>query len=49
MGKVWEIATGVLVLIGIYLFLVNGNQTVRIINTLASNATAGIKTLQGRG
>lgn len=48
MNKVVEILTGVGFLIGIYLFLRNGNDTVKIIETIGKNSIAGIKTLQGR-
>lgn len=36
------------VLVGMYLVLSKGRESVNIIDTLAKNATAGIKTLQGR-
>jgi hypothetical protein len=39
---------GIGILIGIYLFLANGKQTVSIINSIAGNTTSGIKVLQGR-
>lgn len=48
MGKFVDMFTVVAVLIGIYLFVANGSNTVKIISTLSTNATAGIKTLQGR-
>jgi hypothetical protein len=48
MNKVFEVVSGIGVLIAIYLFLANGNQTTAIINTIASNSISGIKTLQGR-
>lgn len=43
-----KILAGVGTLIGIYLFVSNGSQTVKIIDSLSRNATSGIKTLQGR-
>lgn len=36
------------VLIGIYLFIANGDKTAKVINTLAYNSVEGIKALQGR-
>lgn len=39
---------GIGILIGIYLFIKNGDNTVKVINSIASNATKGISTLQGR-
>jgi hypothetical protein len=48
MNKVFDVLAGIGILIGIYLFLANGNQTVSIINSIASNTTSGIKVLQGR-
>lgn len=41
--------SGIGLLIGIYLFLANGNATVNIINSVSRNAVSGIKVLQGRG
>lgn len=49
MKAVLTIASGIGLLIAVYLFLSRGSDTVNIINSLASNTTAGIKTLQGRG
>lgn len=46
--KIGEILTGIGILIGVYLFLAHGNTTVKIIQTIAQNSIAGIKTLQGR-
>jgi hypothetical protein len=40
---------GVCILIGIYLFVSNGDKTAKVINSLASNSVYGIKVLQGRG
>jgi hypothetical protein len=48
MNKVFDVLSGIGILIAIYLFLVNGKSTTSIISTIASNTTAGIKTLQGR-
>lgn len=48
MTKFVGILSGIGVLIAIFLFLNNGTKTVSIINSLASNSIAGIKTLQGR-
>jgi len=43
-----KVATGIAILIGIYLFITNGDKTANIINILSSNAIKGIATLQGR-
>lgn len=48
MRTVVEVLSGIGILIGIYLFLSNGKQTVNIIDTIGSNSIKGIKTLQGR-
>ncbi|MGE6604857.1 hypothetical protein ACQKEY_24575 [Lysinibacillus fusiformis] len=48
MNKVFDVLSGIGILIAIYLFLANGKSTTSIISTIASNTTAGIKTLQGR-
>lgn len=48
MRTVVEIVTGIFILIGIFLFLSHGTQTVRIIDTIASNSIKGIQVLQGR-
>ena len=48
MNKVVGIIGGIGILIGIYLFLKNGDSTAKIIQTMASNSVYGIKTLQGR-
>jgi hypothetical protein len=43
-----KILAGIGVLIGIYLFVSKADQTAKIISTIASNSTQGIKVLQGR-
>jgi hypothetical protein len=48
MGKIFDVISGMGILIAIFLFLNNGNSTVSIIQTIGQNTTAGIKTLQGR-
>ena len=48
MSAILKIMSGIGVLIAIYLFLSNGSQTVKIINSLAGNLTDGIQVLQGR-
>ena len=48
MKDIVAILTGIGMLIAVYLFLSNGDKTVKIISTIAENTTAGIKTLQGR-
>jgi hypothetical protein len=47
-GKVFDVISGIGILIAIYLFLANSRATTSIINTISTNATSGIKTLQGR-
>lgn len=49
MRELSNVLTGIGILIGIFLFLRYGNTTVGIIQSIASNSVAGIKTLQGRG
>ena len=48
MNQIVTVLSGIGVLIGIYLFLSKGTQTVNIIDTIAENSIKGIKTLQGR-
>jgi hypothetical protein len=48
MNRVFDVVSGMGILIAIYLFLANGKSTVDIIQTIGSNTTSGIKTLQGR-
>jgi len=48
MHNIIKILTGIMVLIVIYLFLANGKETVKIINSIASNTIDGIQVLQGR-
>jgi hypothetical protein len=48
MNKVFDVLAGVGFLIGMYLLLSQSKATTSIISTIASNTTAGIKTLQGR-
>lgn len=48
MNKFFGVLSGIGVLIAIYLFLSNGKSTTSIISTVAGNAIAGIRTLQGR-
>jgi hypothetical protein len=47
-STILEIVSGVFVLIGIYLFVINWTGTTAIISTIASNSITGIKALQGR-
>jgi hypothetical protein len=47
--NIGKILAGVGLLIGIYLFVSHPEGTTKIISTTASNATYGIKVLQGRG
>lgn len=48
MKDLLTIVSGIGLLIGIYLFVKNGDQTIKIIDSIGKNATAGISTLQGR-
>jgi hypothetical protein len=48
MNRVFDVVSGMGILIAIFLFLNNGSSTVSIIKTIGENTTAGIKTLQGR-
>jgi hypothetical protein len=48
MNKVFDVISGIGVLIAVYLFLNNSGQTTSIINTIAQNTTSGIRVLQGR-
>ena len=44
-----KILGGIGVLIAIYLVISKGDETTKIISTIAKNSIAGIQTLQGRG
>ena len=48
MEKEEKILSGTAVLIGMYLILKNSGSTVKVINSLGSVYTTGVKTLQGR-
>jgi hypothetical protein len=48
MNRIFDVISGMGILIAIFLFLNNGNSTVSIIQTIGSNTTSGIRTLQGR-
>jgi hypothetical protein len=48
MNRIFDVVSGMGILIAIYLFLANGSSTVNIIQTIGSNTTSGIRTLQGR-
>lgn len=39
---------GAFVLIGIYLFIYNGDKTVKVLNSLGGQSVGAIKVLQGR-
>lgn len=43
-----KIVSGMGLLIAIYLFVSNANQTAKIIESIGANTTKGIKVLQGR-
>ena len=48
MKQFGKIMAGIGILIAIFLFLSKGGSTIKIIDTIGTNATQGIKTLQGR-
>lgn len=48
MNKIFEVVSGIGILIAIFLFLNNYKATTSIITSFSSNAISGIKTLQGR-
>ena len=48
MNQLASILGGIGVLIAIYLFLSNADDTAKIINSVASNSINGIQVLQGR-
>ena len=48
MGTISKILSGTAVLVGMYLVLKNSASTTKVINSLGSIYTKGVKTLQGR-
>jgi hypothetical protein len=48
MNRMFDIISGMGILIAIYLFVKNFNGTVKIINALAGNSTKMVEVLQGR-
>ena len=48
MNKVFEVISGIGILIALFLFLRNYKATTSIISSMSSNAISGIKVLQGR-
>lgn len=48
MNKVFEVVSGIGILIAVFLFLNNYKATTSIISSLATNSISGIKVLQGR-
>lgn len=46
--KIGKIISGIGLLIAVYLFVSNANETAKIITSLGENTTRGIKVLQGR-
>lgn len=48
MGTISKLLSGSAVLIGMYLILKNSASTVKVINSLGSVYSSGVKTLQGR-
>lgn len=49
MSKVAEILAGMGLLIGLFLVLSRGRETVSIVEAIAGNTIQGVKVLQGRG
>jgi hypothetical protein len=49
MGKVGSVLAGMGILIGIFLFLTRGKETVSIISALGSTTRDTVVALQGRG
>lgn len=47
-GTVAKILSGTAILVGMYLILKNSSSTTKIVNSLGSVYTTGVKTLQGR-
>ena len=48
MNHLTKILGGIGILIAVYLVLSNGGQTIKIIDSISSNALNGIQVLQGR-
>lgn len=48
MSHLVRILSGIGILIAVYLVLSNGSQSVKIIDSISSNALNGIQILQGR-
>lgn len=48
MGTISKILSGTAILVGMYLILKNSASTVKVVNSLGSIYTTGVKTLQGR-
>lgn len=48
MNKVFEVISGIGILIAVYLFLSNYKATTSIISSISTNSISGIKVLQGR-
>jgi uncharacterized protein (UPF0254 family) len=48
MAQVLKIASGIFMLILVYLLVANATKTVQVINALSSPTLQGIRTLQGR-
>lgn len=48
MSNIFKVVSAILVLIGLYLVLNRGRESVNIINAMAGNAVKGIVALQGR-
>ena len=47
-ATIGEILSGTAILIGVYLFLSKGNQTVNVIKALGGTYVESVKVLQGR-
>lgn len=46
--NIGKIVTMMMILVGMYLVIANGDKSAKIIESIASNSTKGIKALQGR-
>lgn len=48
MSTISKILSGTAILVGLYLFLTHSGDTVKILGSISSAYTGGVKTLQGR-
>ena len=49
MNKIFDVIAGIGVLIGLFLFLTRGDETVKIISAIGGTTAQMVKSLQGRG